>query len=203
MVKIDKQLFLSILFCPTYGWLQRTETSRKTLSVADQLRIDEGTEFHQRARGLFPSGVMVPGPTEAAVQTTQELLSDPETTVIFEATFVYHKYVAKADILIRNDNNSSSWKIIEVKSNVNDDNELVDDLAYTTFVAHAAGVSLQHAIAKCPALNIENLFSLLLDVNTPSIRILEKFGFVKWGYMPEVAEFDGRTCGHLIYGRKV
>lgn len=62
---------------------------------------------------------------------------------------------------------------------------------------------IQHAIEKCPALKIKNLFSLLLDVNSPSIRILEKFGFVKWGHMPEVAEFDGKTCGHLIYGRKV
>jgi phosphinothricin acetyltransferase len=66
-----------------------------------------------------------------------------------------------------------------------------------------AGALIQHAIDQCPALKIKNLFSLLLDVNAPSIRILEKFGFVKWGHMPDVAEFDGRTSGHLIYGRKV
>ncbi len=66
-----------------------------------------------------------------------------------------------------------------------------------------ASALIQHAIEKCPALKIKNLFCLLLDVNAPSIRVLEKFGFVKWGHMPDVAEFDGRTCGHLIYGRKV
>jgi len=66
-----------------------------------------------------------------------------------------------------------------------------------------ASALIQHAIEQCPALKIRNLFSLLLDVNVPSIRILEKFGFVKWGHMPDVAEFDGRTCGHLIFGRKV
>jgi len=91
---------------------------------------------------LFPTGVMVSGPNEAAVQITQQLLSDPNTKVIFEATFVYQDYIAKADILIRDDDDNAGWKIIEVKSNVNDDSKLVDDLAYTTFVAQAAGLSL-------------------------------------------------------------
>jgi len=36
------------------------------------------------------------------------------TTVIFEATFIYQDYIAKADILIRD---NSKWKLIEVKSN--------------------------------------------------------------------------------------
>ncbi|MHC4437300.1 MAG: GNAT family N-acetyltransferase [Planctomycetota bacterium] len=66
-----------------------------------------------------------------------------------------------------------------------------------------ASALIQHAIEKCPMLNIKNLFSLLLDVNMQSIRILEKFGFVKWGHMPDIAEFGERTCGHLIYGRQV
>jgi len=66
-----------------------------------------------------------------------------------------------------------------------------------------ASALIQHAIEQCPALKIRNLFSLLLDINEPSVRILEKFGFVKWGHMPDVAELDRKTCGHLIYGRKV
>ena len=66
-----------------------------------------------------------------------------------------------------------------------------------------ASTLIQHVIDECPDLEIKNLFSLLLEHNTPSIRILEKFGFAKWGHMPDVAEFDGKTCGHLIYGRRV
>jgi phosphinothricin acetyltransferase len=66
------------------------------------------------------------------------------------------------------------------------------------------GTSLiRHAIDQCPGLKIKNLFTMLMEVNKPSIRILEKFDFVKWGHMPDVAEFDGKTCGHLIYGRRV
>ena len=66
-----------------------------------------------------------------------------------------------------------------------------------------ASALIQHAISQCPNLKIKNLFAMLLEVNDVSIRILEKFGFEKWGHMPDVAEFDGIVCGHLIYGRSV
>ncbi|MFC1680106.1 GNAT family N-acetyltransferase [Elusimicrobiota bacterium] len=81
------------------------------------------------------------------------------------------------------------------------------EISYYIHEAHrrkGIGSSLiRHAIDQCPGLRIKNLFSLLLDVNIPSTRILEKSGFVKWGHMPGVAELDGETCGHLIYGRPV
>ncbi len=46
-------------------------------------------------------------------------------------------------------------------------------------------------------------FALLLDINSTSVRLLEKFGFTRWGHMPDVADIDGRECGHLIYGLRV
>jgi len=49
----------------------------------------------------------------------------------------------------------------------------------------------------------KNLFAILLDVNTISVNILEKFGFQKWGHLPEVAEIDGKICGQLIYGKHI
>lgn len=139
MGKINKEQFLTTLVCPTYGWLLRSELPQEQLSPADKLRIDEGVEIGQRARGLFPAGVLVSGSNEDSADTTQQLLSDPNTTVIFEATFIYENYITKADILIRDD---SQWKIIEVKSNVNDAEGLVDDISYTTFVAQSAGLQI-------------------------------------------------------------
>jgi len=62
---------------------------------------------------------------------------------------------------------------------------------------------IKHAISQCERLGIKTLFALLLDSNTPSVRILEKFGFTRWGHMPNVADFGGRECGHLVYGRRV
>jgi L-amino acid N-acyltransferase YncA len=60
-----------------------------------------------------------------------------------------------------------------------------------------------HAIAQCPLMEIKTLFAILLDVNKPSVAMLEKFGFQKWGHLPDVADFDGTECGHLYYGLRV
>ncbi|MCK5667030.1 MAG: N-acetyltransferase [Thiotrichaceae bacterium] len=81
------------------------------------------------------------------------------------------------------------------------------EISYYVHQAHRrkgiGSILIQHAINQCDHLQINKLFTLLFDVNLPSVRILEKFGFVKWGYMPDVAEIDGKTCGHLIYGRAI
>ena len=62
---------------------------------------------------------------------------------------------------------------------------------------------ISHALEQCPRLGIKALFAILLDINSGSTRLLEKFGFQKWGHMPNVADFGGRECGHLYYGRRV
>ena len=50
---------------------------------------------------------------------------------------------------------------------------------------------------------IKTLVAILLDINTGSIRLLEKLGFTKWGELPRVADFDGKECGHLYYGLRI
>ena len=62
---------------------------------------------------------------------------------------------------------------------------------------------IEHALAACPDAGIRNLLAILLDVNAPSICLLEKWGFREWGHLPDVADFDGKICGQLIYGRAV
>ncbi len=62
---------------------------------------------------------------------------------------------------------------------------------------------ITHTIESAKALGFKNLISILLELNKPSIYILEKFGFEKWGHLPNVAEIDGVICGQYIYGRKI
>jgi len=62
---------------------------------------------------------------------------------------------------------------------------------------------ISDVIDRCPALGIKVLFAILLDINTTSVGILEKFGFEQWGHLPNVASFDGKECGHLYYGRRL
>jgi L-amino acid N-acyltransferase YncA len=62
---------------------------------------------------------------------------------------------------------------------------------------------MEFAIEKSEELNFKNLIAILLEWNTPSIKLLEKFGFIQWGCLPEIAEFDGELCSHLYYGLKI
>ena len=62
---------------------------------------------------------------------------------------------------------------------------------------------IKHTMDSAKNLHFKNLISILLDKNTISIHLLEKFGFEKWGHLPEVADFDGVICGQYIYGRKL
>ena len=62
---------------------------------------------------------------------------------------------------------------------------------------------ITYTIEKAIELGFKNLFTILLDLNKSSIYILEKFGFEKWGHLPEVASIDGVVCGQFIYGKKL
>jgi phosphinothricin acetyltransferase len=59
---------------------------------------------------------------------------------------------------------------------------------------------IEHTLAACPGLQIRHLFAIVLENNEASIRLLEKMGFEKWGFLPRVADFDGNEVGHLYYG---
>jgi phosphinothricin acetyltransferase len=54
-----------------------------------------------------------------------------------------------------------------------------------------------------PALAVRSLFSVVLDDNAASIRLVESLGFERWGHLPRVADFDGREVGHLVYGLRL
>jgi len=60
-----------------------------------------------------------------------------------------------------------------------------------------------YTLGEAKRLGFKNLISILLDVNKVSIHLLEKYGFERWGHLPEVAEIDGQICGQFIYGKKL
>jgi L-amino acid N-acyltransferase YncA len=77
---------------------------------------------------------------------------------------------------------------------------------YVDYSCHHQGIGsmlMETALKDCARLGKHVLVAFILEWNEPSIKLLEKFGFEKWGYLPEVAEFSGQLCGHLLYGRKV
>ncbi len=62
-------------------------------------------------------------------------------------------------------------------------------------------ILLQRSLALAKELNFKHAVAILLENNLPSIHLLEKFEFEKWGHLPNIAAFDKVVCGHVYYGK--
>jgi L-amino acid N-acyltransferase YncA len=62
---------------------------------------------------------------------------------------------------------------------------------------------LEKAIQACPELRIDNLLGFVFAHNAPSLKLLNKFGFSEWGYLPKVASLDGIERDLVIVGRRI
>ncbi len=57
MKLITKREFFDTTYCPTYGWINRTEEGPGENSLIDELRLEEGIEVHDMAKELFTDGI--------------------------------------------------------------------------------------------------------------------------------------------------
>jgi L-amino acid N-acyltransferase YncA len=62
---------------------------------------------------------------------------------------------------------------------------------------------LQYALSDALRIDKSIYLAIVLEGNTASMRLLEKYGFDRWGYLPEVADFDGILCSQIYYGRQI
>jgi L-amino acid N-acyltransferase YncA len=62
---------------------------------------------------------------------------------------------------------------------------------------------MEYALQDAPQKGKKVLIAIVLEKNISSLRLLEKYGFGCWGYLPDVAELDGVLCGQFLYGRAV
>jgi phosphinothricin acetyltransferase len=62
---------------------------------------------------------------------------------------------------------------------------------------------LNEAMEAASSLNIENIVGLIFGHNTPSLKLFQRFGFERWGYLPKVAELDGVKRDLVIVGKHI
>ena len=77
---------------------------------------------------------------------------------------------------------------------------------YVTATARRKGIATSlvgHCFKQSSTLGLNTLFAIVLEHNTPSRRLLEKMGFVMWGFMPDVADFGDFESGHHYYGTRL
>jgi phosphinothricin acetyltransferase len=62
---------------------------------------------------------------------------------------------------------------------------------------------IRRSIAHAPAIGVHTLLGFIFGHNEPSLRLVEKYGFTRWGFLPRVATLDGVERDLLIMGRRV
>lgn len=65
--------------------------------------------------------------------------------------------------------------------------------------SYLMGQALSHA----PALGVDTVLGFVFGHNQPSLSLLDKFGFQRWGLLPRVAVLDGVERDVVILGRRV
>ncbi|HVB04587.1 MAG TPA: GNAT family N-acetyltransferase [Chitinophagaceae bacterium] len=63
--------------------------------------------------------------------------------------------------------------------------------------------SLEYAISQGNTLGIRSLVGFIFAHNMASIRLFEKFGFDRWGFLPRIAILDGEEKSLLILGKRL
>lgn len=141
---ITKAQWLSAGQCLTMAWRELRAVSAPPNEAA-LFRMEQGQEVGALARTLYPNGLFVSKTDrKTTAEITQDLIAGGSAEILFEATFLADPFVAKADILRRED---GAWHVLEVKSSFSGKDkikEVIEDIAYTAMVLKRAG----HPITK-------------------------------------------------------
>src|SRR5689334_18612465 len=128
---ISKFDWLTAQACSAMAW-HSLRSMPSPLNEGDRFRMEQGREVGALARNLYPGGIFAFGDDgHSPAQITQNLMADPGNHTLFEATALAAPFVAKADILRRE---NTGWHVMEVKTSFYDVasiDRLLSDLAYT------------------------------------------------------------------------
>ena len=149
--RLSKSRFMAGLHCERRLWLlvNRPEDRREP-TVAEQRRMDSGIEFGREVTRLFPGGVEITADyrhPQEALDTTATLLKG-DAPALFEAAFLHHDVLIRADIMKRSATVPGAWDLIEVKSASNGESgrkaklkKHVSDMAIQLYVLEGAGIA--------------------------------------------------------------
>ncbi len=77
---------------------------------------------------------------------------------------------------------------------------------YIDFNFHRKGIAtslLLEAEQYCKRTGIRFLVAFLLAHNDASIAFLQKFGFILWGTLPDIANINDTEYDHVFYGKRL
>lgn len=133
MKPINKTLFLKSLDCPVYAWHLYRGLVPKNNTLSNEFLIMESQNVRSMARIMFKDGVWVSCSFHDAIKKTKELIEDKNVKTIFDPIFEYDGFIAKTDILSRNED--GSWSMIDIKAGGKGKKKYISDMAYEKLIA--------------------------------------------------------------------
>ena len=156
---VNKSVFGASRECAAKGWFTKHVRPSRPLDAGARMRSEQGNLVGARARLLFPDGILISTSTrQDEVAETARLMNDGQVQTLFEPCFKAGDFIARADILTREDD---GWHLIEVKSGTQLKTEYIQDVAYTAMVARLTNIRL--ARVSLMILNKEYLLGDPLD----------------------------------------
>ncbi len=143
----SKSQYTRELQCRKSLWMYRHQPELRTpISAADQMILDQGTQFGALARERFAGGVLIQEDhdhqSEAAAHTTAAI--DTGAKVLYEAALIAEGVIVRVDILVKTPD-GKSFDMYEVKSSTKVKDEHLDDVAAQRWVAEKAGLRVLRA----------------------------------------------------------
>jgi hypothetical protein len=191
MHTLTKSTFLRGLRCGKSLMLDALHGElRDPLDADARMRMRQGQEVGRVARRRYPGGEVgrIPGQIQASLRRTRELIEDG-TDVIYEAAFQHDGVYILVDILVRG---HSGWRLIEVKSTTQVEDEHLWDVAVQAFVLRGVGFQLEDAC--------------LLHVNNQYVRQGEldfEALFTEASLLEEVLELQGEVERNVEESRQL
>jgi hypothetical protein len=154
--RLSKSRFMAGLQCERRLWmLANRPEDRREPTLAERHRMDTGIAFGRSVTQLFPDGAEITADyqhPQEALDSTQAILRR-DTPALFEAAFLHHDVLVRADILQRSEASPEAWGLIEVKSASNSAGsesarrpklkKHISDMAIQLYVLEGAGLSVE------------------------------------------------------------
>ena len=77
---------------------------------------------------------------------------------------------------------------------------------YAAPEAHGKGLGgrlVNFMLERAPELGVKNIVALIFSSNAASLNLFAKFGFARWGELPEVCDMGGKIESLTILGKKL
>jgi phosphinothricin acetyltransferase len=77
---------------------------------------------------------------------------------------------------------------------------------YVDYEFHNLGLGkalLSEGIFICKKNGMKDIFAIIIDSNIQSQKLLEKFGFEKWAFLPNILEYEEKEYSHIYMGKRI